>query len=532
MILIVDDKHENLFALRSVLEANNFKVDTALSGEEALKKVLKKTYSLIILDVQMPVMDGFEVAEAISGFKKAAHTPIIFLSAVNTHKNFIAKGYTSGAIDYITKPVDSDILMLKVKTFYRLFEQTTALEDAKQALQKEVEVRKDAELALAKTVQEYHSILESIPQIAFTADSSGTVEYVNEQWFLYSPDTNQFPETNEPESIADKWKEAVTAGEELELEVRIKKLQSNEYRYHLLKAIPVISEGKIVKWVATFTDINHQKMLNDLLEQKVDERTRELLEINKELELSNHDLQQFASVASHDLKEPLRKIQVFSNIIKERHFSNSDDMSKYLDKVIISSGRMNKLINDLLNYSRLSEAKLFEAADFNEIIGEILVDLELLIAEKKAIIEVEPIPMIESIPGLIRQLFQNLISNALKFSKSDVPPIIKITAKIIDQHEVADVVSRHDKYCCIVISDNGIGFNEKYATKIFTLFQRLNSREKYEGTGIGLAIAKKIMDKHNGAIIANSREMEGASFTIILPLQQTQQVTMVQSIEV
>ena len=523
MILIVDDKHENLFALRSVLEASSFKVDTALSGEEALKKVLKKTYSLIILDVQMPVMDGFEVAEAISGFKKAAHTPIIFLSAVNTHKNFIAKGYTSGAIDYITKPVDADILMLKVKTFYRLFEQTTALEDAKQALQKEIDVRKDAELALKETVQEYHSILESIPQIAFTADANGTVEYVNEQWFLFSNNKNHFPETNTSESIADKWKEAVAAGEELELEVSIKKLLSHEYRYHLLKAIPVISEGKIVKWVATFTDINHQKMLNELLEQKVDERTKELLEINKELELSNHDLQQFASVASHDLKEPLRKIQVFSNIIKERHLTNNDDLAKYLDKVIISSGRMNKLINDLLSYSRLSEAKLFEVSDVNEIIEEILVDLELLIAEKKAIIEVDPIPEIESIPGLIRQLFQNLISNALKFSKPDIPPVIKITAKTIDQHEVADVVSGYDTYCCITISDNGIGFNEKYATKIFTLFQRLNSREKYEGTGIGLAIAKKIMDKHNGVIIANSQEMEGATFTIILPIRQTQQ---------
>jgi len=524
MILIVDDKRENIFALKSVLESNHFKVDTALSGEEALKKVLKTTYSLIILDVQMPLMDGFEVAEAISGYKKAEHTPIIFLSAVNTHKNFIAKGYTSGAVDYITKPVDPDILMLKVKTFYRLFEQTSALNDAKQALQKEVEVRKEAERTLENTVQEYHSILEAIPQIAFTAKADGTVEYVNEHWFSYSHNKNEFPTTSSSESIADQWVKAVKTGDELELEIRIKKLDSEEYRYHLLRAIPVISDGQIVKWVGTFTDINHQKMLNELLEQKVDERTKELQEMNKELELSNHDLQQFASVASHDLKEPLRKIQVFSNIIKDRHVAENEELAKYLDKVILSSGRMNKLINDLLSYSRLSEAMLFEMSDVNQIIQEILIDLELAIEEKEAVIHVEKIPEIEVIPGLIRQLFQNLISNALKFSKPDLTPVIEIRSAIVNQHEVGDIVSGYEKYCSIIISDNGIGFDEKYSNKIFTLFQRLNSREKYEGTGIGLAIAKKIMDKHNGVISASARENEGATFTIILPLKQSNNI--------
>ena len=136
MILIVDDKSENIYALKKVLELHDFKVDTALSGEEALKKILRRNYALIILDVQMPMMDGFEVAEAISGYKKAQGTPIIFLSAVSTHKKFITKGYTSGAIDYITKPVDPDILMLKVKTFYRLYEQTNDLKEAQQALKK------------------------------------------------------------------------------------------------------------------------------------------------------------------------------------------------------------------------------------------------------------------------------------------------------------------------------------------------------------------------------------------------------------
>ena len=145
MILIVDDTPENLISLKKVLEAHNFEVDTASSGEEALKKVLKNEYVLIILDVQMPGMDGFEVAEAISGYSKARETAIIFLSAVNTELSFITKGYSSGGLDYITKPVDMGILLLKVKTFYRIYEQSRKLIDVQKALLNEIEIRKKAE---------------------------------------------------------------------------------------------------------------------------------------------------------------------------------------------------------------------------------------------------------------------------------------------------------------------------------------------------------------------------------------------------
>jgi DNA-binding response OmpR family regulator len=145
MILIVDDKKENILSLESLLSLHSYPVDTAMSGEEALKKILKKNYTLIILDVQMPGMDGFEVAETISGFSKVQDVPIIFLSAVNTDKNFIAKGYSSGAIDYITKPIDTDILLLKVKTLYSVYEQKRKLNEMQVKLQSEVEFRKKAQ---------------------------------------------------------------------------------------------------------------------------------------------------------------------------------------------------------------------------------------------------------------------------------------------------------------------------------------------------------------------------------------------------
>src|SRR5580698_7503795 len=171
MILIVDDKPENIFSLKTILEMHSFPTDTALSGEEALKKILRKSYALIILDVQMPGMDGFEVAEAISGYSKTKDVPILFLSAASADKKFIIKGYSSGGIDYVTKPVDPDILLLKVKTFHRLSQQTRELNEIHQALQEEMEVRKKTQFEQYLKTKELKSILETIPQITFTANA-------------------------------------------------------------------------------------------------------------------------------------------------------------------------------------------------------------------------------------------------------------------------------------------------------------------------------------------------------------------------
>jgi signal transduction histidine kinase/DNA-binding response OmpR family regulator len=521
MILLVDDKKENIFSLKSLLEIHKFRVDTAQSGEEALKKILKTAYSLIILDVQMPGMDGFEVAEAISGYSKARETPIIFLSAVNTDKKFITKGYTSGGIDYVTKPFDPDLLLLKVKTFYRLSEQTRELHEIQKVLETEIEIRKQAEVNLSQNVQELRSILESIPQIAFTAKADGTIEFVNEHWYAYATGKDNFPLT-EPggPSVQFCLDKAIKSGEQMQVEISLKRLYEDQYRYHLLSMTPVKREDSVAKWVGIFTDIHEQRIANQLLEQRVTQRTRELQKSNSELETSNHDLQQYASIASHDLKEPLRKIQVFSQILRDKFLHDNPDALAYMNRIIGSSERMTNLINDLLTYSSLSGAGLFELTDINIIIDEILADLELAIRETNAIITVDRFPFMEVIPGQIRQIFQNVISNALKFSKKDITPIVHIKAETIAEKSFTALTAPDGKFCRITISDNGIGFDEVYLEKIFTIFQRLNPKEHYEGTGIGLAIVKKIVDKHGGIITARSAENAGASFIIILPLKQ------------
>jgi len=519
---VVDDKPENLFSLTSVLNLHNFQVETAESGEEALKKVLNNSYSLIILDVQMPGMDGFEVAEAINGYSKAKDTPIIFLSAVSKDKRFISKGYTSGCVDYVTKPVDPDILLLKVKTFYRLSEQRRELIRVQKSLQTEIDIRKQAQSELELRMEELFSVLEALPQIAFTIKTNGAIEYVNEEWYKYSTQQHLFPEAH-PDyiNVYKRWEESFRRGNKFVSEIRIRRIDTGTYPYHLLRIIPVKQGQTILKWVGTFTDIHHQKEVNEMLEKKVGERTQELISKNEELEVKNNELQQFAWVASHDLKEPLRKIQTYNYLIRDK-LEEYHSVAPYIDRTIQSSKRMSEMIDNLLRYARLSVLAPFEPTDLNVIVEEILSDLEIVIAEKQAIVTVGKLPVIDCVPSQLRQVFQNLVSNSLKFTRPGVVPEVSVTADIIGEKSADAVPVPEGSFCRIIVNDNGIGFNEKYLDRIFLIFQRLHNPRVYEGIGIGLSITKKIVERHNGLITAKSAENEGSDFIIVLPLSQDQ----------
>lgn len=401
MILIVDDQRENILPLKKILELHGLESEEAMSGEEALRKTLQKNYSLIILDVQMPGMDGFEVAETLAGSSRTKDIPIIFLSAINKEKKYIAKGYESGGVDYITKPADPELLILKVKSFLKLYQQQNELKEMRDLLAREIEIRKDA--------------------------------------------------------------------------------QEN-------------------------------------LEQKVIERTRELQQKNEELELSNHELQQFAWVVSHDLKEPVRKIEIFVKLLRERCLNDDPNGPVYIDRTISAAQRMSSLIDDLLAYSRLSSPIESENCDLNEVVGEVIADLDHIFEEKRALISIEnDLPVVTGVPSQLRQVFQNLISNSLKFVHNGTRPEITITADLVQPENGAGQELPDGDYHRIKVRDNGIGFDEQYIDKIFTIFQRLHHREDYEGTGIGLSIARKIIEKHNGLITGESKNGSGAQFTILLP---------------
>jgi len=265
--------------------------------------------------------------------------------------------------------------------------------------------------------------------------------------------------------------------------------------------------------VTTFTDITERKKAVDLLALGYEELK---LTTNK-LEKSNLDLLQFASVASHDLKEPLRKIQAFGNILREKVKDKLDESEfKYIEKMINSSNRMQTLVDDILTLSRLSNTETpFTKTDLKDIINRITDDLEITIKEKHAKVQVDNLPVINAVPGQMHQLFQNLISNGLKFNEHKIPTI-KISGKTVPK-QLAEAFNINPKeYHFIEVSDNGIGFEQKYADKIFGIFQRLEGNS-YQGSGIGLAICKKIVDNHKGFIKAESTPGSGTKFMILLP---------------
>ncbi|WP_276374629.1 PAS domain-containing sensor histidine kinase [Chryseolinea sp. H1M3-3] len=367
-------------------------------------------------------------------------------------------------------------------------------------------------------------ILEALPQVAWTCNAKGEVDYMTKNWYEYTgrafqdAQAKQWIDVLHPDDLPGtikRWNECFKAGKILQHAARFKKF-TGEYFWHLIRGVPVFNKsGEVVMWVGTNTDIHDQIRLTDELEHTVRERTKLLQETNAELE-------QFAYVASHDLQEPLRKIKTFADILNESCRSILDDDSKkYLEKIINTSSRMTLFLKDLLELSKLNNLGDREQVDINIIIQQVLEDLELAIHQKQAtVLKTNLLPVIHAIRFHIKQLFYNIISNAVKFSNSEVVPLITIESRTMTPDEVVkfSALSIKRKYCEIKISDNGIGFDQRYASQIFTVFQRLHPRQKFEGTGIGLALCKKIVNILHGEIYATSVVNEGSTFYIILPL--------------
>lgn len=249
------------------------------------------------------------------------------------------------------------------------------------------------------------------------------------------------------------------------------------------------------------------------LSQKQDITDRKLAEaalrdLNERLAQSNRELQDFASVASHDLQEPLRKIQAFGDRLRARHGESlSPDGLDYLTRMQQAASRMQSLINDLLTFSRIANrSQPFTPVDLNVVAREVLSDLETRVARSGAQVQLGPLPTVAADPLQMRQLLQNLIGNALKFHRPDVAPLVRVGAAPAGPERWA-----------ISVADNGIGFDEKYLDRIFTVFQRLHGREQFEGTGMGLAICRRIVERHGGALVAHSTPGEGATFVVTLP---------------
>ena len=258
-----------------------------------------------------------------------------------------------------------------------------------------------------------------------------------------------------------------------------------------------------------------QQRMTEILERQVRERTLELNETNESLRVSNRELEQFASVASHDLQEPLRKIEAFGDRLKSRNLAQLDESGRdYLERVLLSATRMRSLINDLLNFSRVTtRAQPPQLLDLGSVAQDVVSDLEGRIQQTGGKVEIGTLPELEADPIQMRQLLQNLIGNALKFHRPGVPPVVRLASQAATNGKAATS-------CEITVEDNGIGFEEVYLDRIFNVFQRLHGRNEYEGTGMGLAICRKIVERHGGTITAQSKLEQGSRFIVTLPLRQ------------
>ena len=405
--------------------------------------------------------------------------------------------------------------------------------------------QKEAELILKEDARKIRIILESLPQMAWTAYPNGIVNYFSENWYEFTGqkrDKDLMTAWNDSwhpdlaSEAIEKWKEAVRTGNPYEAKNIAKRVTDGAYRWMSVKAIPLKNaEGDILMWVGSVTDIHEQKSFAEELEQKISERTKQLkrsqidmaelnnvlAEKNFELEKQNSELTSFTYIASHDLQEPIRKIHTFSQLILEREDGKLSNMAiDYLNRITSASIRMKQLVEAFLNYSRIGNASVtLEPTDLNIILQDVIKNLAESIQEKKAIVEIEDLPVIYGSTIQLHQLFINLIGNAIKYAKPNVPPIVKVQVKKISDKEIGITGGETTDFWNIRIQDNGIGFDQEHAAKIFEVFQRLHNKNDYAGTGIGLSICKKIVLAHKGYIVANGEPGVGSTFMIYFPVK-------------
>jgi PAS domain S-box-containing protein len=387
----------------------------------------------------------------------------------------------------------------------------------------------EAEARILESEARFRTMAEAMPQIVWMTRPDGYAEYFNLRWYEFTgltPDQSLGPawvmllHPDDRARSVERWQISVDNAIPYEIEYRFRKADG-KYRWFLARANPIRNEkGQVVRWLGTCTDIDDSKQQAEKLEELIDTRTAALRRSNEELE-------KFAYIASHDLQEPLRKIQAFGDRLNTRYKADLGEQGQdYIARMLDSAGRMRRLIDDLLSFSRVTtKIQPLAPVNLNAIVRDVLSDLEIRVAQSGGRVEVGPLPTLPADSVQMRQLFQNLVGNALKFQRPGVPPVVTVKAEPLrefspDPPSNGTNSTPHRTGFRITVADNGIGFEAQYADRIFELFQRLHGRKQYEGTGLGLAICKKIAARHGGAISAKGYPGEGSTFTIDLPTSQ------------
>lgn len=501
LVVVADDNADMRDYIYRLMQGR-FRVILATNGEEGFEAVTREKPDLILSDIMMPRMDGFAFLEATRRSRETRNIPFIFLSA-RAGEEARLEGFLSGADDYLVKPFSGKELIVKAEASIRIAR-------ARQAAERDL----------------YNLFMQTPVGIAVYGGRSLVIELVNDTMLQYwgrrrgdaqgTPLWDLLPEAREQgfDVIAENVYRTGIGYMSPETPVQLWKDHRQETLYARFAFEPRRDEmGNTIGLLGIAYDVTEQVLARKGI-QASEERYRDLAgrletlvrEQTAELRRSNEDLQQFAHVASHDLKEPVRKLLVFGGRLREEFRDSLPERAMfYLNRMDAAAARMSAMIEGVLLYSTLEGAELsVKPVDLQEVLHNIKADLEVVIADKKAVIEFDDLPVIAGTPFLIYQLFYNLVSNALKFSKKGVPPRIRIEAL-------------QGLGSTITVSDNGIGFKQSYASEIFKTFSRLNSKDAYEGTGLGLALCRKIVERHGGSIRAEGEEGVGARFVITLP---------------
>jgi PAS domain S-box-containing protein len=365
---------------------------------------------------------------------------------------------------------------------------------------RDISERKRIQAALRASETRFRQLADTMPQIVWTADPDGHVDYYNERWYEYTGfSRDAFGDSSwkpilHPEDVQrthETYYAAINSGQPYSIEYRLTDRRENRWRWFVGRAVPVRgAEGRIVKWFGTCTDIDEQKR------------------VQGELRRANEDLEQFAFSASHDLQEPLRGVKIYSELLATRHAEElSGEARKLLTWVHNGATRMEMLVRDLLSYTRVTKIDSpGEITDANEALASAIANLAGAISESGAKISADPLPSLPVHAMHLQQVFQNLIGNAIKYRRPEWPPVVHIAAE------------RQDGYWTFAVTDNGIGIDPEYRENIFGLFKRLNTGDGYSGTGIGLAICRRIVDRYQGRIWVESDSGRGSTFRFELPV--------------
>jgi len=512
-ILIVDDRSDKLLALEACLSNLNQNLVPARSGNEALKCLLKDEFAVILLDVSMPGMDGFETATLIRQRPKTQHVPIIFVTSMSNSETQIFKGYSLGAVDYILSPIMPDVLRTKVSVFVDLYKNAQQIRRQGEELRRLQETEHKRELAAVEDRLEAETKRNRFFTLALDllaiADFEGRFLQINPVWER----TLGF---SEEELKAKTGLEFVHPDDRAEMQKQLDRLRKGDsiaafegryrckdgsYRWLSWSAAPFASEKLIYIFARDITTRKQHESEIEGLNDQLEGRVHQLTEANAELEAFNYTI-------SHDLRSPLRSMQGFAQALIEDCNEQLDDTGKgYTRRIMTSSQYMDTLLQDLLKYSRLSRTEMDRTTlNLDTVINEVVESLNREIEERKAILEVQrPLAPVYANLSTLKQVLANLISNALKFTEPDHAPHIRIYTQ------------RHDGAVRIWVEDNGIGIAQEHQDKIFGLFERLHNVTQYPGTGVGLAIVRKAMERMGGRVGLISKPGQGSRFWLELP---------------